>query len=680
MSSSRPRTAAAPRQPAPARAERLPRLGFELRRRHLLDLLLVAVLLACIPWLSRQAYSVQHETQLPIDALPVLLPISGFHELEPLPNEAGYFRWTAGSGILELPNPGGRLKLRLTMASGTADKTPLLLQAGNNAQSFLVGPGLRRYTLLLPPQPGERVALRLESPTFTANERALGIVVSQAQIAGSGGSVPLAIAPALGIATLGGYLLLRRAGLRALLVGCVILTLLVLATLWQRDTGWRYGLLGPLLTALGGASLFAVLFELVWPPIYPAPPPRIRLTRRDGWALTGLLLLTVAVALPWLGAPDPVGDMENAARRMGFLQRAGLVEAFDWGGDYMPLRLYILYGLGFLVPLLGGSFWEPVPTVTHILIKLPSIIAGLATVALLFVWSRRRRPTAEAALIGGLYAIAPPLWINFAWWGQVDALLILPMVAAVVLFDRAGGRWSWVCWALALLIKPQAIILAPLMFVVTLRRHGCRGLAQGGGLAAAILALAATPLVLAGQSDGLYQATAGSVGRFPAATARAYNLWYLVTQGRNVSDLVEFGGLSFRMIGLLLVGGATGIVTLALLRRSDGLLRAAGAAALALAFFCLPTQIHERYAFLSLAFLALCIAANRWFYLPFLVITVNATINILGALRGFWPEARLWIRATPLPDVVSVVNLLVLGGLLVYLLVASWGRRDVARR
>ncbi|NJM07555.1 DUF2029 domain-containing protein [Candidatus Gracilibacteria bacterium] len=361
--------------------------------------------------------------------------------------------------------------------------------------------------------------------------------------------------------------------------------------------------------------------------------------------------------------------MELAARRMGRMFEQGLAAAHTGGGDYMPLRIYLLRGLSFLVQPLGGAFYDPVPPITNFLIKLPSLLALLATVVLLFVWSRRWRGTAGATLIAALYALAPPVWMNAAWWGQVDVLLTLPMLAAIVLLDQARGRWSWFCWGLGLLIKPQAVILAPLMYVATLRRHGCRGLAEGGGILASMLIAAATPIVLASQGPGLYQAAAGSVGRFPVVTNRAYNLWYLVAQDRPVSDIANYVGvLSYRTIGLLLVGVVALLVLLALWRRPDSLMRAKCAAVLALAFFVLPTQIHERYAFFALPFLLLVAAAHRSLLLPFFVLCTTATINNLGAIGGFWPDAQDWIRAGLLPLIVAWTNIVVLVALVGHML------------
>ena len=648
-------------------------------RRLLPDLIALLLLLAAAPaWLGL-AYGGHRVAALTVEALPVMLPTAGLLELEPLVDRPGAFRWTDGAGELRPPNPGGPLYLRLSLSSGLDTPTPLELVAGASTLRFTVLPGLHEYGLLLPGQRGERVALELRSPTVEADGRRLGVVVRRLLVAGDGPAPPLLLGAML-LATAGAYGLLRRAGLGVTAAAGAVLALQAGAAAWQWAGAWRYGFLGGLLALGGAAALGALVLERVWPPLPPAPAAPVVYGRRDWLALGGLLALALALCVPWLGAPDPVGDLELSARRMGFLMRGGFAEAFTYGADYMPLRLLILRLLAPLVPLLGGAYYEPLPAITRAIIKLPSLAALLLTVALLFRWARAYGGTGRAALIAGLYAVAPPVWMNAAWWGQVDVLLSLPMVAAVALLDRWRGRVSWLCWAAGLLIKPQAIILAPLLYGATLRRYGPRGLVEGGLAALALIAAAVAPFALLGEGPGLYQAAVGSVGRFPQVTNRAFNLWWLVVGDRAVSDLTVWAGLSYRSLGFLLIGAAALVATLAVLRRPDGPTRALAAAALALAFFALPTQIHERYAFFALPFLLLAAATDLRLLLPYALVAVTGTLNILGAIRGFAPDLHRAIRASATPEAVAWVSLATLAGLLLYLLLTPratpWKPRD----
>jgi hypothetical protein len=94
----------------------------------------------------------------------------------------------------------------------------------------------------------------------------------------------------------------------------------------------------------------------------------------------------------------------------------------------------------------------------------------------------------------------------------------------------------------------------------------------------------------------------------------------------------------------------------------------AGAATLALAFFALPTQIHERYAFFALPFLLLAAAIDMRLLAPYLLLVAAATVNIVGAIPGFSRELTVIIRASFLPQAVAWLSLALLVALIGYTL------------
>jgi len=77
---------------------------------------------------------------------------------------------------------------------------------------------------------------------------------------------------------------------------------------------------------------------------------------------------------------------------------------------------------------------------------------------------------------------------------------------------------------------------------------------------------------------------------------------------------------------------------------------------------------------LALPFLAMLAMRDRWVLLPLLVLGFTGTANILGTLSGFAPSLYAAIRASPLPRILPVVNLLMLALLAVSLLRATKGR------
>jgi Gpi18-like mannosyltransferase len=665
------------------------------------DIVLLLFLLGTALVPATLLYEQPRDTTIRMDTPQTLLPRDGLYRYERWPGaNAGVYSWTDGSSTLKLPNPGGETTIQIKLLGPTNAPIPVQMRFGSLPPfSFMARPEPQIYSFILPAMQRERITVSVESPRENIHRRELGIGISDIRIAG-GGAAPAQVLFALALATLGGYALLRQARLPPFGAAGIILAAQALILVWLATDGWSYARLGTMLPLASGAALITVALDRWWPAersdegrrtndespqrwrssfvVRPSshrryPNEVVGLTRRDLLVVGVLLLVALGVRLLYITAPDPVGDLELSARRMGLLHDRGLAGAYTGDGDYLPLRLYWLWGMSKLVPLLGGSFAAPLPPITLLLIKLPGLLADLATIMVIYCWSRRWQPIRVAALIAAIYALAAPVWINVAWWGQVDAVLMLALLGVVILLERAEGRWSWLCWSLAVLIKTQGVVLAPLLFVSTLRQYGARGLVRAAGITLGTLALLQAPLILAGQLPGLLQSYDGSVGRFPRTTVAAYNLWFLALGGGSARD-TEFllSTISYRTTGMALFGLATALVCLALLRRSDAPARAESAVVLALAFFALPTQIHERYLFLALAFLALRIASAPWVMLPYLIVTVTATLNILGTLKGFSPAVYDYMTASQLALWLAVINLVALAVMLVHLLLAAW--------
>lgn len=643
-------------------------------RRARVDLLVALALALAAALLASAAYRTGRATTLAVDAEAVMLPLKGVYDVEQYADQAGSFRWTSGEAQVRLPNPGGPSVATLMLAGGARGAVPLRVDVGSYSASFEVRPEQRRYQVYLPAQPGESLKLRLTAPAEEIRSRELGVVLGGAGADG-GGAAPRDVALALAFAALGGYALMRRGGLGRWWAAGAALALEAALALWQGQAGgWRFMIFGQGMLAVGAAGLAGAALDALLPRPTVRGQPAAPLARADWLLIGGLLALALCVRIPLLFAPDPVGDLELSGRRMAALHDLGFAGAFTGGGDYMPVRLYWLRAFAEIAAAGGAGFLDPLPPLTMVLIKLPGLLADLAVIGMIYAWARRSYGRLASVGFAALYAFAPPVWINVAWWGQVDAILILPLIAMLLVLDRADGVWAWLCWALALLIKPQAIIFAPVLYAATARQYGARGLLRGGAAGAGLLVAGCAPLALIGQGAGMLQAYAGSVGRFPYVTNRAYNLWYLLLEPDGGPDTVMlFGLLSYRTIGMLLIGAVAALACAALLARADTAMRLEAGALIALGFFLLPTQIHERYLFLALALLVLSAVRAPRLLLPLAIYAlISATLNILGTLSGFWEDANTAIASSPLPKLLSATNLVALGILLAHMLTLGW--------
>ncbi len=309
----------------------------------------------------------------------------------------------------------------------------------------------------------------------------------------------------------------------------------------------------------------------------------------------------------------------------------------DFFHDYTPGYLYVLWLVGLVGKVFGG---------VGDLIKIPPIVADLAIGWLVHSMILELGGRRRLALAGALVAVLNPLsWFDSVVWGQVDSFGVVFLLLGLRELWRDRPERSAVYTVIAAIIKPQLGILVPLVAIVTIRRAlqpaGGEGDPERTGNPRRIvttgLAGFATAVLLAipfGLTPiGLIEQIAVAGGGYPYLSVNAYNPWALVPSDTGVSlanagqwvcdaalgtdqcgaGSAVFGIVPAIAIGTALLVGAFLIVLWVVGRRPDRLTLLVGLAVLALAFFVLPTRVHERYGYPFFA-LAIILAAvsPRW--------------------------------------------------------------------
>jgi Gpi18-like mannosyltransferase len=230
----------------------------------------------------------------------------------------------------------------------------------------------------------------------------------------------------------------------------------------------------------------------------------------------------------------------------------------------------------------------------------------------------------------------------------------------LALFALSCGRWLAVgVWtACALLTKPQAAAMLPVLLVV-LSRHLPRSAAFFGGALITGVAILA-PFYVGGALDAVfavYQRTVG--GYYNGVSIGAHNFWAIFHRTARLSDdELALNLISFRSAGLMLLT----VATLAILWRlktslifprtqREHLLGVLLAGALTTsAMFIFATEMHERYQF-AYILLALPIAAvSRRGAMLYVATSALIFLNLLGSL-AFGP-----VPAAIFPKIVGVLQ------------------------
>ena len=124
--------------------------------------------------------------------------------------------------------------------------------------------------------------------------------------------------------------------------------------------------------------------------------------------------------------------------------------------DYMPGYLYILWIL--------NEFHMAMPWLSvHILFKLPANLSDLGISILIFVALRPIASTRIAMISSLVYFFNPASLSNSTFWGQVDSVHAFPILFSIILSLRKRFVLSGLFAALAFMIKPQSIVLFPII-------------------------------------------------------------------------------------------------------------------------------------------------------------------------------------------------------------------------
>ena len=135
--------------------------------------------------------------------------------------------------------------------------------------------------------------------------------------------------------------------------------------------------------------------------------------------------------------------------------------------DYPPGYMYLLYPIGFLVSKTGIPY---LGSLHLILLRLPSILCDCITGQLIYKEAKKKFSSSHALFFSALYLFNPAVILNSSLWGQVDSVFTLFLLCTCLFLIRDNLSAAYLTYAAALLIKPQALLFAPLMLFVFIKK------------------------------------------------------------------------------------------------------------------------------------------------------------------------------------------------------------------
>ncbi|MGI6172841.1 MAG: glycosyltransferase family 39 protein [Christensenellales bacterium] len=350
--------------------------------------------------------------------------------------------------------------------------------------------------------------------------------------------------------------------------------------------------------------------------------------------LSAAMLLRLFLAVLVRGYGVDMTDFMLWAQRLAETGASGFYSA-EYFCDYPPGYLWVLMLAGKINGLFGGAyntrlFW--------LLVKLPAILADGASAWLLIRIAEKPLGERPARMLGCMYALCPAVFVNSAAWGQIDALLALPLLLAILLAVKKRWEFALPVYAVSVLVKPQALMFGPFAlfvlvweaFFAKLRVVGGAGnvritetddrekayVRMGIGIALSALAMCAValPFVVRLPEDAgakgiafLWRLYGNTMSTYKYITVNACNLYTLLNL--NWSPMESHPYLSAFAYGMLGLSVSYACFLYAKSARRERIFLA-GATFLVAAFAFAP-MMHERYLFPALLLLCAAYAADR---------------------------------------------------------------------
>ena len=358
-------------------------------------------------------------------------------------------------------------------------------------------------------------------------------------------------------------------------------------------------------------------------------------------ALGGVLLLGFAVRFILAVNIEGYGvDMGCFAAWAGKMASGGPARFYEEGYfcDYPPAYMLVLGGLGLIADALGLAYGS---MQMQVLLKLAPIFCDLTLAALLYRAAMQRVGERPALGMAALMALNPAFIVAGSCWGQIDAVLAVLLV--IMLLYAQEGKWHIAIpvFALAVLAKPQAGLLAPLGVAALIKdardKRAVRSMLWGigGGL---LVTLAIALPFSANQPNAfwLVDKYTETLSSYNYATLSTGNLMFLLGGNWVAGDMVVFGPVTYGALGMALMAlsFASGILVY---MKGKGRSALVLSAALTMQMvFVLGSKMHERYILPALALMLLAYAMTHDVRVlaSALLVTAASAVNI-GVVLAF---------------------------------------------
>lgn len=360
-----------------------------------------------------------------------------------------------------------------------------------------------------------------------------------------------------------------------------------------------------------------------------------------------------------------------------------------WGSramtvDYPPAALFGLGLVGRCYRAIDPAFTDG--TLLTITIKFAILLGDAGTCAAVWLLVRRRYSPAAARAAALFYWLNPAVLMDGAVLGYLDSWAGALAACALLVLGEGAFAAGGAVLALAVLTKLQAILLLPagaLLILHRAARHRWRGALAATAGAAAAMALLLAPFARIGALANVRQGV-GSLLRHDMLSAEAANVWWIVTwllrasyatadMGAwrawtmripilGISRVVALGYPNPRPIGMAAVASLIAWVLWRARRAPEAVVLAAAALTVH-TYFTFSVQVHENHLYFAFPVLAAAAAVLPNLRGPLYLLSAVFALNLF-LFYGFGRDFSVPSRAITIVDSTVVLSFVNVGALI----------------
>jgi dolichyl-phosphate-mannose-protein mannosyltransferase len=381
--------------------------------------------------------------------------------------------------------------------------------------------------------------------------------------------------------------------------------------------------------------------------------------------LTALIIAAAAIRVT--AALVSNGYISDISCWKGWGQRVFSVPFYEFYSDevfcdYPPAYLYVLY----LIELIKNLFsvtWQPL---YHLLIKLPPIIFDILTSLFLYnAFKERSKRIAFSASV--FYLFNPLVILNSSVWGQIDSVMAFFLLVSLYMLYKERYVKSAGLLAVAILVKPQALLFAPFYLLEYLYRLGTDRKKYTKLFLLCVLSFFVTfsviilPFVIKKQPFFIAELFINTLSSYPYASLNAFNFFALMG-GNAVSVTNRFLFINYSAWGGIFI--ALSLVLCGYLYfKGKGKSKIFYCPALFLSMvFMFGAKMHERYLFTAIALFlaAYIIGRSKKILLISALFTVTLYINVVYVYLESQAGSYYISSSNPILVLTSVANIAIL--------------------